>query len=861
MKYQNPFLCSAKRRVYKYCLCVLIFLSALFHGKAYAQDDAAYEEIIITLNSRIVGNAEIPAIIYNNNAYLPIKDFFDFLKIKNEFSSGNDSISGFLLNSLDSYSINRIANTILYKDSLVKLQANDLFYLNNEFYLKANYFGSIFKMDCKFNFRSLSVNFDTKIELPSIRLQKQEEMRKNIANLKGETKADTIIQREFSLFKLGVLDWDLAASQSKGINNAMVKLGFGGMLAGGEMQVYLNYNQRQEFKMAYQNFFWRYVNNEWKTVKQIIAGRVQPANAFSLYKPLLGLQLSNSPTTHKKAFGKYLVSNTTEPGWIVELYVNDVLIDYTRADATGLFSFEVPLVYGNSNIKYRYYGPWGEEKFSEQQLTIPFTFLPQKKFEYNLTAGKLQDETNAMFSRLQLNYGLSNKITIGAGSEYNTIAEGKTNMPFVNASARLGNNAILFGEYVPGVLSKANINYRLKSSIQVDVDFAKYQPGQQIIFTNARQTTKLSVSAPIRHKFFNGFGRLLINNSVLPKGKINNTEFLIGGSYRKLSANFSVLRITNNTASTFIKGSFNIQLPKGIRLSPQLQYQTEQKRIAVWKVDAEKRIFRSCVVNLGYENNKLIGVKGFSLGIRQIFSFAQTTITARQLNSKQITFTQNANGGILFNKELRNAEARAQKHVGRGGLLIVPFLDYNNNGKKEKTEPMVKGLLVNVKGAQVVNNFNEPIIKISGMEAYAKYYLTIDDKNFENPAWQIKNKVYSLMAQPNIFRRIEVPVLIAGEVNGYVYLQSSRGKEGLARVRVHIYNDRDEFVTKILTEADGYFSYLGLSAGKYYAVADPAQLEKIKMKSEGKKASFVIEQSTEGDIVDNVEIFLKDNDE
>ncbi len=118
-----------------------------------------------------------------------------------------------------------------------------------------------------------------------------------------------------------------------------------------------------------------------------------------------------------------------------------------------------------------------------------------------------------------------------------------------------------------------------------------------------------------------------------------------------------------------------------------------------------------------------------------------------------------------------------------------------------------------------------------------------------------------LMAQPNIFRRIEVPVLIAGEVNGYVYLQSSRGKEGLARVRVHIYNDRDEFVTKILTEADGYFSYLGLSAGKYYAVADPAQLEKIKMKSEGKKASFVIEQSTEGDIVDNVEIFLKDNDE
>jgi len=860
VKNQNTFLSSAIRRVnFKNCVWVLIFLSTFFWEKAYAQEDTEYEEIIITMTSRIAGNAEIPAVIYNNKAYLPVNDFFDFLKIKNEFSANSDSLSGFLLNPSDVFSINRIANTIFYKDSLVHLKSKDLFFIDNEYYLDAYYYGSIFGLECDFNFRSLSIKFDTRIELPSIRLQKQDEMRRNISKLRGEIRADTTIKRDFSLLKLGVLDWDIASSQANGVNNVLLRLGFGGMIAGGDAQMYLNYNKRQPFSIANQNFLWRYVNNDWKTIKQLAVGRVQPGNAFSLYRPLLGLQINNTATTHKKAFGTYLVSNTTEPGWIVELYVNDVLVDYTKADASGIFSFEVPLVYGNCNIKYRYYGPWGEERFSEQQLTIPFTFLPSKKFEYNLTAGKLQNEKNGFYSRLQMNYGLSNRITIGTGSEYNSLSSGKTTMPFVNVSARVGNSAIVFGEYVPGVISKANLNYRFKTRLQLDVDYAKYQAGQKIILTNALQETKITLSTPIRNRFFNGFSRIIINNAVLPKSKINNTEFLIGGTIRRVSASLSVSRVENATINTFTKGTFSMQLPYGIRFSPQVQYQHQQKRIAVWRVDAEKRVFRACVVNFGYENNKLLGIKGFNVGIRQNLSFAQANATARQLSNNKVVFTQNASGGLIFDKELKNTEARSQKNVGRGGLLIVPFLDYNNNGKKEKNEPLVKGLNVKVQGAQVDNGIDNPITRVSGLEAYAKYYLIIDGKSFENPTWQLKNKVIALTAQPNIFRRIEIPVMVAGEVNGYVFRQTSNGKESLARVRVNIYNNRNELVAKVLTESDGYFSYLGLMPGKYTLSVDPEQLEKIKMKSISQITSFTIKQIADGDIVDDIEILLGEN--
>jgi hypothetical protein len=37
---------------------------------------------------------------------------------------------------------------------------------------------------------------------------------------------------------------------------------------------------------------------------------------------------------------------------MVELYVNNILVDYKRADASGFFTFEIPLIYGTTNVKH-----------------------------------------------------------------------------------------------------------------------------------------------------------------------------------------------------------------------------------------------------------------------------------------------------------------------------------------------------------------------------------------------------------------------------------------------------------------------------------------------------------------------------
>jgi hypothetical protein len=138
----------------------------------------------------------------------------------------------------------------------------------------------------------------------------------------------------------------------------------------------------------------------------------------------------------------------------VELYVNNVLVDYVKADASGFFTFEVPLVYGNTMVRLRFYGPWGEERTKEQSLTRPYNFIPKRELEYPVSAGVVEDSVWSRYSRADLNYGATRFLTLGGGAEYLSSVTATPVMPFVNASLRLPGNVLLSGEYthayVPG---------------------------------------------------------------------------------------------------------------------------------------------------------------------------------------------------------------------------------------------------------------------------------------------------------------------------------------------------------------------------------------------------------------------------
>ncbi len=826
--------------------------------------EEVYEEILLTLNVQRIGSLEIPAIIFGQKVYLSVTDIFDFLKIRNTPSADFDSVSGFFINPKSIYLIDHSRHKISFEGKLFILRPNDILKTATGIYLRSEYFGQIFGLVCMFDFRSLSVNLNTKTELPAIREMQQKLMRRNLSLLTGEKKADTIINRSFTAFHVGMVDWSVMSSQeTKGRKNTRAILGIGAVVAGGELNLLLNYNSDEKINLRQQNYQWRFVNNSNPLMRQIAAGKIFAQSTSSVFAPVIGFQLTNTPTTYRKSFGTYTISNTTEPEWVVELYVNNVLVNYTKADASGFYRFEVPMVYGNSVVKLRFYGPWGEERTSEQYISVPFNFVRLHQLEYTVTGGMVEDGHKSMFARASLSYGLSRRITIGGGMEYlSSVTSGKY-MPFINASARVGSHTLVSVDHTYGVRSKAVLNYRRPSNLQVDVTYIRYAQNQTAIQFNYLEERRIALSMPLRGKKITAFTRFSLNQFTFPEKQIISTvankkyttaELLFSTVLAGISSNLTTFAVINNPGNPLVYSnlSFTFRLPKGIRFTPQAQYEYQQHKFSMLRAEVEKNIFKQGFLRVAYERYLLN--KNFSsvtVAFRYNFSFAQTFFSANQ-NKETIATTQSARGSFMIDSKTNYIAAGNQIVVGRGGIVVLPYLDVNNNGLRDMNEPKVFGLNLRINGGRIERNLRDTTIRITGLDAYANYFIELDKNSFDHVAWQLKKQTISVTVEPNNFKVIEVAVTVAGEASGMVSVKD--GEKGLGRIIVNFYNSDLILAGRTITEADGYFSFLGLPPGLYTARVDEAQLKKIKMSSSS--LSFTILPLRDGDIADGLNFML-----
>jgi hypothetical protein len=838
---------------------VCVFVSLTFQNiHAQVNNNFNYEEINIQMNVPRIGNKEIPAVIQGQTLFLSISDVFNFLQIKNTLSDNMDSVSGFFIHPKSTYVIDRNSEQVLYEGVVFNLKPNELLRIESGLYLRSNYFGEIFSLQCDFNFRSLSVNLSTKIELPAIREMQQELMRRNIGLLKNEIKADTIIKKEKSFFRMGMADWGVYSTQQSGSNaSTRFDVNLGANIAGGEANAHLYQATGEAFNFKQQYFRWRLVNNKSKFIRQLQVGQVAAQSISSLYASVVGVQITNAPSTYRKSFGSYRLTNTIEPNWTVELYINNNLINYTKSDATGFFSFDVPLVYGNSVVTLKAYGPYGEERIKEEIIEVPFNFLPDNEFEYTISAGMVTDAVQSKFTKANFSYGLTRNITIGGGAEYLSSTVPSLVIPFVNASVRLGSRIMMTGELAYGVRSKAYLSYRLPDNLQYEMTYIKYVKGQTAINVNFSEERRAGFSYLYHAKKISGFTRLSAVEIVYPKFKSTNAEWVISGVVGGIGSSITTTANLFTAQKPYINSNFTLtlRLPYGFTISPQARYDFTAKAVNSVKVEVEKRVGRNGNVTLTYQKSPGETEGTFGMNFRYNFSFAHLAASVLK-NKKTITTTESARGSLMYDDRRKSVHFIDQSNVGRGGATVVAFIDLNANGKHDKNEPKALGLGLRIKAGRVQRHDEDSSIRITGLEAYNVYVIELTKTSFDNVAWQIKKPNVQVTIQPNYFTYIEVPVTVMGEISGMVYIGNDGSKVGQGRVIVNIFKDDTTVVAKTLSEPDGYFSYLGLPPGNYSAAIDEAQMAKLNFCCPEKKP-FAIKSDMQGDIVGGIDFSIK----
>jgi hypothetical protein len=850
-----------------YVLWILLLLFSVSVSDVKAQDifvdekevpAFVYDEIPVNVIVEGVGSYYLE-VIYTNSGllYINIEELFHTLNIPCKIGQRGDSLGGFIENESKPFMIDYIQGRVKVGSRTI-IPSNGLVKESGALFMESSLFADAFGIIMTFNYRSLSINLKTNFELPILKQMRIDKMRNNLSKVRHMVIADTVVNRNYHLFKVGTLDWLVSSTQTwNGQPDNHLRLGIGTELFYGEADVSVDYYNKQKFDNRWVQYLWRWVDNDKKIVRQAQAGKISNQTISYISAPVVGAVIRNSPTTVRKATGYYTISEVTEPNWTVELYINNVLVDYTQADASGSYTFKVPIVYGYTTLKLKYYGLQGEERTEERTMNVPYSVMPVNEFEYGLSAGVVQDSSHSRFGRADFNYGVSRLLTVGGGLEYLSSITTGAYIPFVKATLQPFSSLTLNAEYAYGVSTRALLNYNFGKNAVLEIDYANYVDGQRATIFNANEERKIKLSVPFRYKKINGFFKLDYSQMIYSEFYYNQGNAMVSAYYNQFSANTSLQMNWVGQKTPFITNEMSVsyRMRNGFIVRPSARYNISENSIMSCKAEIEKRISKAYLL-LSYEQYFTMKDHYVNLTFRYDLPFARASASVAQSRNKVMT-SGSAQGSLAFGGD-KYTHVSNNSSVSKGGILLYPFLDLNRNGVFDKGEHMVKLNTVKLSGGRAIYNEKDSIVRIPDLNAFISYTIEFSDKDLESISWRFKNKIYSILVDPNQFKRVDVPVLSVGEVSGMTYIDKNNELKGLGRIILKFLDKSSNIeVAQTLSESDGYVYYLGLEPGDYVACIDSAQLSNLGFTVDPPCREFTIKTSEDGDIVGGLDFILR----
>lgn len=836
---------------------------------SYAEETYRYEtndstEVFDNLLINVYYNPDLSfdlevIITGSNELYVNMQDLFQKIEIPVTAQDMNNHLTGMIGSVSKSFSVSFPDKEISIDGKIFSAKEDGLIKENGVLYLKTALLHEAFGLHLIFNQRSLSAKLSADFELSFIKRLRLENMRKKISKLQGEPQVvDTIVERNYHLFRFGMLDWAFSSYQTlqKPAYNYL-SLAAGAELLFGQANFSMNYNDYLRYDPRQLNYNWRWIENNNKLLRQAQVGVMHKQVIAAVNSPIIGASVSNSPTTVRKAKGYYTINEYTEPNWTVELYLNEVLFDYTTADASGLYTFKVPIIYGYTGIRLKFYSPLGEERTEERSLNVPFTFLPANTFEYELTGGVTQIRTDREYGLASINYGLSPFITIGGGLEYLSSIPDRPFIPFTKLSVQPVSKMVVNLEYAHNVGVKGLINYNFSRNAFLEFNYEKYNKFQLATRLKALEERKVRLTLPLKIRRISLFNKINLNQFRYENFVYNQANYVCSAYYRQYSTNTSFILNWVNDKPAFITSNISLsyRFRNGLVFRPVVEYNLSNNRLIRLRGELEKRISK-IYFSLSWEKNFASETSNFFINCRYDLPFARTGFSVSADNNT-ISFAENIQGSLAFGGDNNFVKTGNNSSIGKGGILFYPFLDLNENGIQDAGEQRILLSLVKVPGGKAVVSPKDSIVRISDLNAFVKYTIEFSDNDLENIAWRFRYKKFEILVDPNTYKHVSVPIVAVGEVNGYVYFNDGSARSGLGRMLIQVYDEQGKLLAESLSESDGYFSYLGLSPGNYTVHIDPVQLETLGYKSSPVFHEAAIEISTSGDIVGGLDFIIR----
>ncbi len=840
---------------------------------------AQTEEVLLAFRYPSVGHVYVNSLYDSktNQAFLPVIELFNLLEINGQPDVASYSITGNYLKADNPYMINWSTKQGKLGNLSFNLNADECRVGELDLFISPRVFKEIFQLDFTVNIKQLVLELETPYTLP-VQERKARELARSKMDEQKILKENYPLayDRKRSFFTGTMIDYNISGNYSEEGRDINCNLTGGMEVLGGDIQgtVYGLQSSNGENVWKSSNVRWRYafLNNSYLSgisAGQLITTGLQPLS-FN------GITVTNDPIEPRRMYETFVVDGNTEPESEVELYLNERLCDYKRADELGYYRFDVPMTYGTTRIGLRIYTPSGEIITNEKQMQVPFTFLPKGVVTYHLQAGETNQSLTSdtlmgtKVSHGDLAIGINRWLTASAGAQHQGL-DFIPDQPFYYGSiaARLARQYLTSLDIAPGYFYRITGNVLYSSNMNFNFLYTRYD-GESIF--NARKAShEFSGGIYLPFNFLGISSGLRLGNDFVSINETNLNQYRIDLNSRigkiNLRFNYRDNYITTQNVSSFGRGLLTTTLTYNLSRSPGLpvyfrgvfvRVQSEMEvRSKTWQnsgVQLSKTIMRNGRLNLmaGYNHVTREWDSQVSL-ILDLKRVRSTTLVASSKNN--VNTRQSISGNLGWDMPNKKMVLNNRQQTGRGAAAVKLFVDNNNSGAYDRGDQLLADKAVRLDRTAVMEIGRDSILRVNQLQSYFIYNLRVNRNAVSDPTLVPLKNEFSFIVDPNQYKQIEIPFYRGGTIEGSVQIEKSGISTGQGGLRIILKGKDSPFEMTLRTFADGEFYTNDLPPGKYSLMVDVNQMKFLKMKQK-ELVEFEIKALSSGDYIENIKIIL-----
>ncbi len=535
-----------------------------------------------------------------------------------------------------------------------------------------------------------------------------------------------------------------------------------------------------------------------------------------------GITFSNDPFYTPDYFGQVMVEPVVPAGWEYEVYQGDQLLGVSRQGESA----PVPthLGYGTNPLRIRMIGPAGQERVQELIYLVPAMQVPGGEWRYRGGAGLCRDARCSLLSYGDVRRGVTERTTLGLGLEAATRPDS-------------GGWARPYGliSHSPRPDLRVEVRGQWQSLLHASLQRYGTAGGWQASAGWSGGEVAGGPRAP--HWYADGVAALAIPGVRQP---------LIAGTRLRGSESSGVEAWTGSLStivrSLHLRGSYehgfqleDVVAIQASRRVPGIRHPLLRDLMLTSEADFTRGGVRH--LNLGL-TTRPVDHSNLSTSLRWTGGSRVPQISVSLVTRTPAAYLQtvanrghgvanwfaSASGGLAYDQEV-GAIASPVDPLGQTGIAGRVFIDLDGDGVMSGEETPLAGVPVSIGGARVITD-EDGSYRYWGVLPHTVVRVGVDTLAFTRPDLSPGRPAESVRAVPNVFTRVDIPMVHTRELLGSVaWLGGARlAVGGLTVEAVH---EETGDVVRALTFSDGEFYISRLIPGSYRLRVSESSLQAL----------------------------------